>query len=430
MSIKRYELCEGVALNVFNTDKFKNNYLSVSFATPLKRETASKNALLPLILTRGTKSYPTMEKMSVALDMLYASTINTRCFKKGEVQFCGFNCGILDNSYAPDGCDIIGGTLDILREVIFEPYLEDGIFSERYLDTEKQNLCDRIASQINNKNSYALSRANEEMCRGEAYGISALGYPEDINEISSAELYKHYRELIDTARVEIFFVGNFTDEVEEKIRNALCFKPRSAIELKTDVKRRADGDVKVIEEPQPVAQAKLTLGFRTDKVLSDGDYYKFVMFTHIFGSSPTSKLFMNVREKLSLCYYCRSVPEPHKGLMLVAAGIEKKNRQTAYDEILHQLDDTAKGNISDEEMASACHSIRNSYKELEDSPEGIENWYLGRMLAGLCDSPAEAAELVKTVTKEDIMNIASKITLDTVYFMEPTLSEEEGTDDE
>ena len=175
MSIKRTELVEGVFLNVCDTPKFKNNYLSISFAQPLNRETASMNALLPLILTRGTVSYPTMEKMSAALDNLYASTINTRCFKKGEVQFVGFNCGILSNSYATDGCDIFGGTLDILHEVIFKPYTENGLFSEKYLETEKKNLCDRIAAQINNKTSYAITRANQEMCEDETYGISAMG---------------------------------------------------------------------------------------------------------------------------------------------------------------------------------------------------------------------------------------------------------------
>lgn len=423
MSLIRKEITKGVFLNVLDTPKFKTNYLSLAFAAPLSKETVSLNALLPLILTRGTRKLPTMEKMSIALDTLYASTLNTRCFKKGEIQFVGFNLGILNNSYAPDGCDIFGGTLDILHDVVFDPYLENGAFSEKYLETEKKNLCDRIASQINNKNSYAVTRANEEMCKGEAYGISSLGYPEDISAVTAPELYSHYRKLLKEARVEIFFVGEYSCNIEEKIKSALCFEPREHVPLKTDVIRRA-GDIKEVNDPQAVTQAKLTLGFRTGKVLSDGDYYKFVMFNDIFGSSPTSKLFMNVREKLSLCYYCRSIPEPQKGVMLVAAGIEAKNKKTAYDEILKQLSDIAEGNITDEEMLSARSSILNSYRELSDSPESIESWYLGRMLAGMDDSPEMAAEQIKTVTKEDVADIARNITLDTVYFMEPTLTEE------
>ncbi len=418
MSFKRTELKKGVYLNVYDTPKFKNNYLAISFAQPLSKETASMNALLPLILTRGTVSYPTMEKMSTALDNLYASTINTRCFKKGEVQFIGFNCGILSNSYATDDCDIFGGTLDILHEVIFKPYTEKGVFSEKYLETEKKNLCDRIAAQINNKTSYAIARANEEMCKNETYGISAMGDIESIEAIDADTLYKHYEEVIANAHIEIFFVGEYNIAIENKIKSALCFEARDPKPLTTDVVRKAS-EVKEVCEGQNVTQAKLSVAFRTGKVLSDGDYYKFVLFNEVFGGSPTSKLFMNVREKLSLCYYCKSIPEPQKGVMIVAAGIEEQNKQKAQDEILAQLKDIADGNVTNEEFESAVSSILNAYREIDDNPESVESWYLGRMLSGLTTSPVETAEQIKSCTIDDIAEMAGGITLDTVYFMKP-----------
>ena len=418
MSIKRTELVKGVFLNVCDTPKFKNNYLSISFAQPLCRKTASMNALLPLILTRGTVSYPTMEKMSAALDNLYASTINTRCFKKGEVQFIGFNCGILSNSYATDDCDIFGGTLDILHEVIFKPYTENGLFSEKYLDTEKKNLCDRIAAQINNKTSYAITRANQEMCKDETYGISAMGDIECIESIDNAKLFEHYKNIIETSRIEIFFVGEYSDVIEAKIKSALCFSPRTPCALETSVVRKAD-NVKEITEGQNVNQAKLSIGFRTGKVLSDGDYFKFVLFNEVYGGSPTSKLFMNVREKLSLCYYCKSIPEPQKGVMIVTAGVEETNKEKAQNEILCQLNDICECKITDEEFESAVCSVLNAYREIDDNPESIESWYLGRMLSGLTTTPAETSEQIKSCTKEDVAEMAKGITLDTVYFMKP-----------
>lgn len=424
MSFNRTEISKGVFLNVYDTPKFKNNYLSVSFAQPLNKETAAMNALLPLILTRGTVSYPTMEEMSTALDSLYASTINTRCFKKGEVQFFGFNCGILSNSYATDACDIFGGTLDILHEVIFKPYTENGLFSEKFLETEKKNLCDRIAAQINNKNSYAITRANQEMCKNEKYGISALGDIEDIEEITAEKLYSHYLDVLSNSQIEIFFVGEYDSVIEAKIKATLSFEARSTVILSTEVVRSAV-QTKEIVEPQSVTQAKLSLGFRTGKVLSDGDYYKFVLFNEVYGGSPTSKLFMNVREKLSLCYYCKSIPEPQKGVMIVTAGIEADKKETAEQEILKQLSDIAQGVISDEEYDSALQSILNSYREIDDNPESVESWYLGRMLSGITTSPKECAEQMKTVAKADIAAMAKGITLDTVYFMKP----EEGNDE-
>lgn len=418
MSIKRTELNKGVFLNVCDTPKFKNNYLSISFAQPLNRNTASMNALLPLILTRGTESYPTMEMMSAALDNLYASTINTRCFKKGEVQFIGFNCGILSNSYATDDCDIFGGTLDILHEVIFKPYTENGLFSEKYLETEKKNLCDRIAAQINNKTSYAITRANQEMCIDETYGISAMGDIENIERIDNASLFAQYKNVVESAQVEIFFVGEYSDEIEAKIKSALCFGARTPVALETSIVRSANG-VKEVTEVQSVNQAKLSIGFRTGKVLSDGDYYKFVLFNEVYGGSPTSKLFMNVREKLSLCYYCKSIPEPQKGVMIVTAGVEETNKEKAQNEILAQLKDICECKITDEEFESAVCSILNAYREIDDNPESIENWYLGRMLAGLTTTPAQTAEQIKSCTKDDVAEMAKGITVDTVYFMKP-----------
>lgn len=419
----RYQICEGVGLNVSNTAKFKNNYMSVSFAVPLSREYASMGALLPLVLTHATKNYPSMEKISYALDMLYASSITTRCFKKGEVQFFGFNIGFLNDSYDLDGCNISGGTLSILNEMIFYPYLTNGIFDENIVETEKKNLCDRIAAQINDKNSYAITRANLEMCRDESYGISALGEICDVEKITAKSLYDYYLKVLTEAQIEIFFVGDYTDTVKNEIYKYLDFKPRVVKPLKTSVIRRAQ-KVREVDESQNVVQGKLSLGFRTGKVLSDGDYYKFVVFNEIYGGSPVSKLFMNVREKLSLCYYCRSIPEPQKGVMIVGAGIEVSNMKAAKDEILAQLEEIRNGNITDDELQAAYSAILDSYRAIDDTPESVEQWYLGRMLADLNDSPLEACELIKTVTKEDVSEIARGITLDTVYFMHPIVSEE------
>ncbi len=417
MSLMKINLAKGVTLNVINTDLFKSDYMSVSFALPLSAQNASKGALLPLILTRGTVAHPTMASISEELDMLYASTINTRCLKKGEVQFFGFNLNILNNRYAPDGTDVLLGTLNLLHEVIFQPLLENGAFVADYLETEKENLCDRINAEINNKISYAVTRAKEEMCKNEAYGVNALGTVESVMAVNANELYKYYKSVISDARVEIFFVGQFDEAVEEKIRKALPFCDRTPEALDTRVIRRADGEVNNVVENQPVTQSKLSLGFRTGKVLLDGDYYKFVMFNEVYGGSPSSKLFMNVREKLSLCYYCRSIPEPQKGVMIVTAGIETENKQLAQDEILAQLKACADGNITEEELEAARKSVLNAYKEIYDNPEGLESWYTGRLLAGLCDSPEEAAEKINNVGIQDIVECASAITLDTVYFM-------------
>jgi len=157
-------------------------------------------------------------------------------------------------------------------------------------------------------------------------------------------------------------------------------------------------------------------------VLSDGNYHEFALMRELYGGATVSKLFMNVREKLSLCYYCSAIPEAHKGIMVVASGIEVANKQKAQDEILAQLEDVKVGDFTEDDLAKAKRSIVNSYTELSDSPMSLESWYLGRALAGLSTSPEDAIELVMNTGREAVMAAAQGVTLDTVYFMRGTLN--------
>ena len=166
-----------------------------------------------------------------------------------------------------------------------------------------------------------------------------------------------------------------------------------------------------------ITQGKLTLGFRTGISVYDSGYTAFSLFNEIFGGSPSSKLFMNVREKLSLCYYCSAIPEAHKGLLFVASGIEVENKQKAQEEILNQLEDIKQGKISDEEFDSAVKSLVNGYSELDDDPQSLSLWYYGRMLAGLDGTPQDVCEKIKALEKEDVVKASSGIKLDTVYFL-------------
>ena len=431
MSAIRIPIADGINLNVIETDKFKTNYISVNFLVPLRRETAAYNALLPKVLRRGTVSWPDMSDISRRLEYLYATNLSTRLYKRGETQVFGFGAYVLDNSFALDGTDILGGVLDLIGELIFRPVLENGCFREDYVTGEKSNLIDDIRAQINNKTSYAVIRCHQEMCRNEAFGISECGTPEEVEAITPASLYRHYKEMLSCADVEIYYVGHDNTELlKSKLRQLFAaVKHTPHPPLSCRVIRRAE-EVREVVEDEQVRQGKLSLGFRTGTVLSDGDYHRFSLFCEIFSGSPTSKLFMNVREKLSLCYYCRAVPEAQKGIMVVTSGIEVSNRGKAQEEILRQLDAMRHGEITDGELEDAKRSLVNSYREINDTPTALEAWYMGRLLAGLNNTPEENAALVKQTTKEEIVAVASGITLDTVYFMRGTLTgdQEEGED--
>lgn len=429
--MEKIKIAEGITLNYLKTDKFKTNYLSVNFLQYLNREKAALYALVPQVLIRGTAKHKDIASIKNVLDDLYAASVEARVYKRGEYQVCGMTASWLADKYAIDGTDITEGTLNMLEEIIFAPYLEKGIFSESYVESEKKDLIDEIRAVINNKNSYAVTRCKQEMCKNEAYGISEYGEEEDVRKITPETLFKAYNELLETSVVEVFYVGSGDREyVCKRITGMFEDRKRNCIPLKKTEVVRDVSEVKNVTEKISAAQGKLSLGFRTDSVMGEKDYSAFPVFVEMYGNSPVSKLFMNVREKLSLCYYCRAIPDGLKGVMVVTSGIECSNKVKAQNEIIAQLEAVKKGEVSEEELVLAKKSLKNAYKELEDSPVALEGWYLMRRLAGLNDTHTAVSDGFMGVTKEDIVRTANKIKLDTVYFLEGVSGGEEADEDE
>lgn len=431
ITLEKIKITDGITLNIINTDKFKTNYLSFNFVTPLSREKVSYYALIPQVLMRGTKSYNDLASIKNKLDDLYAASVEGRVYRRGEYQICGITASWLMDKYAIDGTNITDGTLDVLEEIIFTPFLENGVFSNSYVESEKKNLIDDIRAIINNKNGYAIRRCQEEMCKDEAFGICEYGEEAVVESITSDELYRLYNELLETARVEIFYVGSGDmDKLCEKISKMFVDRERRYSEFKGAEVRKEVLQTKEVLEKCATMQGKLSLGFRTGTVLGEDDYNAFPVFVEMYGNSPVSKLFMNVREKLSLCYYCRAIPEGIKGVMVVTSGIEVSKKQEAQDEILAQLECVRNGEFTEDELILAKKSLKNAYDELNDSPASVESWYLTRRLAGVDDETETVARRFMDVTREDVIRVAKKIKLDTVYFLEGTMTGEVEDDDE
>ena len=416
MEYIRKKIKNGVHFTYVDTDKFKTDYLSVCFNAPIKKETASLNAVLPLVLVRATKSYDNPMLISTELDMLYDSEVTPKCQKLGETQIFGITMDCIDNAYIKDGTDVFGKTLDIMSEMLFSPKLENGAFIEKYVNSEKEHTVNSIKSLINNKRRYAISRLESEMFSSEPFAIDTLGTVEDVMAITPSSLFEHYKKVIFEYNIEIFFVGKFSKEVEDKILASFNFSDREDIPFACEFIKRSSKP-KEITEYSEVSQSNLVLGYRTGNRLSNGDFYKQILLCEIFGHGTTSKLFMNVREKLSLCYFCSSYTNALKGCIFVSSGIEKENKELALIEIEKQLDNIKNGVISDEELDNAIKSIADSYNEIDDSPSRMESWFYGRLLADLQQSPTQALELIKKITKDDIASSAADITLDTVYFL-------------
>lgn len=417
MITKAIEIANGVTINYIETEKFKTNYFSFSFISEINKESAPLNSMIPRILTHGSGKYPSQAEIDKRLQYLYSGSIGTRNVISGNAHIFGIVADMLNDKYTPDTA-VTDEMMELLCDIIFNPYLENGAFSEKYTEDEKLEVIDTINAEINNKSSYALKRCTEIMCENEIFSIKKLGSVEDVEKITPTILYDAYKKALESSKIEIYFVGKVDIEKMAAIFRAYFDKvERNPKELgKITIVKRA-GEVKQICEIQDVNQGKLCMGFRISRTLEDGDYHIVQLFNELYGGSPTSKLFVNVREKKSLCYTCRSMIMQKSGIMYVSAGIEASNKQIAEDAILEQLEQVKNRNITDEELDSAKKSIKNAYMNLFDNPSGMEYWSLNRKLSDNYDTPDSEAKKIDSTTKEQLASIAKGITLDTVYFL-------------
>lgn len=394
----------------------------MNFFAPLDPSTAAENALVPRILSQGCVRYPGAMALAERCQSLYNLSLSrNRVFKRGETQVICQSAWMLDNSMVPDGTDVLGGALDVLCDLWFEPITEGRGFLSTFTDHAKNDTMDGIRALINNKNNYAPFRCNQEMCRRERYGISAVGSMADVEAASPVGVYAAYQRMLARSRCEIFYVGRGGEgRVMETFSRAFSGIPRGDIlPLSTEVVREVQS-VREVWEEHPAQQSKLSLGFRTGTTEADGGRAVMLMLNEIFGSGPVSRLFMHVREKLGLCYYCSSSMDLIKGTMMVNCGIDAKKKSEAQAEILRQLDEIRAGTISDAELDAARKSLRSAIRQIYDEPTSLEMWWLGRMLSGRSVTPEEEIDHIESVTKDEIASAAQKIRLDTVYFMEGT----------
>ena len=422
IQVTHRELMPGVRLTAVHTNKFKSNLLSLSLMAPLSEETASANALLPYVLRRGTARHPDLESLSAALDDLYGGSIEPAVRKKGETQAVGFVASFLDDAFAPGETRILEDAVGLLGELLLEPYTQNGAFCPDYTSQERANLIDRIQAQINEKRAYSILRLTQEMCAGEPYGVDKLGDEAHAAALTPERLWERYQALLSQAPVELYYCGSApADRVAEALTAALAGLPRAAglEEPECGVQAEASCETpRLVTESLDVTQGKLALGFRTGgSCVWTEDFPALMVFNAVYGGTPTSKLFLNVREKLSLCYFASSTLEKCKGILLVSSGIEFGNYEKAKAEILAQLDNCRQGAIEDWEMVAARQAIISSLSAALDAQGRLEDFWLGQAAAGLEEEPQALAQRIAAVTKEQVVAVANKLELDTIYFL-------------
>lgn len=419
-TLTRTELLPGVFLTAIHTGKFKSSMFSMTLLTPLRAQRAATEALIPFLLLRGSEAHPDMQSISARLDQLYGGSVSPVVRKKGEVHCLGLLGSFLDDSYTLDGNGILEQAVQFVGELLLQPYTENGVFSEAYTRQEKGNLADRIRSEINEKRLYATQRVVEEMCKDEPYGVSTLGREADVDAITPQSAWECYRDLLSHGRLELYYCGSApAQKVKDIFLNTLQELPREGgYDLPRPLILPRAETVRQVEEHLDVMQGKLAMGLRTGGITaSSPDYPALMLCNAIFGGTTTSKLFLHVREKLSLCYYADSGLHKFKGLMLISSGVEFDQRQRAEDEIMAQLESCRRGEIEPWEMDGARRSTISALRTVLDNQGRQEDWWLGQAVAGLDQGPETLAQALETVNVAQVVQTAQALCLDTVYFL-------------
>lgn len=427
-----YRVSDGVTLRVLETDRFKAGMLSVSVILPIDRKRTPLTSLLLSVLRRGTQKYPSLAEINRRLDYLYGTGLSIRNFYRGDSQIIGFSAELLDGSYLPLGEDLTEGVVELIEEILFYPALdENGLLLPKYVESEKQLQCDAIRAQKNNPRSYASDRCRELMLADEPAGVPVYGTEEEIMAVTREDLTAHWKALLDGITFECFYVGQANAETLcQVLRDRLAKHTATCSALPTakDFVKQAKAPRR-FEEDLPVSQGQLLLSYRTGTRLDGDGFYALAVMNELLGLSPVSKLFVNVRERLSLCYFCSSHYNAYKGLLTVHCGLDPANRDRAESEILSQIDAVRHGDFTDWEMDAAKKSLQNAYRQLEDSPMALENFYFGRTLMGVGVTAEDCRRAFDTVTRGDVIRAAEALSLDTVYFLNGTLAGEEALDD-
>ncbi|WP_373598446.1 EF-P 5-aminopentanol modification-associated protein YfmF [Paraclostridium bifermentans] len=416
-NIKKINLYDNINLTLIPSKKFKTNLVSIYVQRVLDKNEVTKNALLPNMITNASNKYNSLRSISNKLEDLYGASLLADVSKRGERQVLNIKLVTTNEMYLDE--PIFNDAIEFLDEVINNPLIENDGFKEEYLKLEKQNLTERIKAKINDKGRFALERCFEEMCKDEKFSISEYGYIEDIEKITAKDLYNHYKTILKTSPIDIVIEGEFDEEkVVETIKSKFKFERENLISIPREEYKKDIKEVKTIVDKMDITQGKLVMGYRTNTDFADAkNYYPLIVGCNILGGGPHSKMFINIREKESLCYYIYSSIEKYKGILFISSGIETQNYDKTTELVKQQIESMIEGNISDEELGNSKISLVSSMRALTDSIGGLSDFKFSQDISKTNLSIEDIINYIEKVTKEEIVDVFKRLQLDTIYFL-------------
>ncbi len=411
------EIAKGIKLLCVNNNKFKTNCVMVDFYLPISGYLAAQNVLTSLMGHTSYK-YNTFKAFNSKVESLYGADFETAIATIGEKVRIRFSAEVPDDRFSFDGKSIIKETVEFLVDIIRNPHCENGEFDKAATEREVRFTLENIEAEKNDKRSYAVSRLRQLMCQGEPYGIDREKLEEDVRNLDGKKLYQAYKDMLETSTIIITACGNLDKEMLGNIFSdfAESIPERNPLKLETVFITKAD-EIRYFKDEMDVNQAKLVIGLRTGMKNENDSYFPFRVMTDIFGGGPYSRLFLNVREKMSLCYYCGARLLREKGIIFIQSGIEEENYKKALNEILNQLDIMKKGEFTKEDFDSSIKALSDAFKGVEDSPVAVCSFYSSQVFDDELINGKDFAEKISQVTREQVTECAKKVSVDSVYLL-------------
>ena len=424
MNYIKQNIKDGVTLHLIINENFKTDFSVVFISIPLEKENITKNALIPAIIKNGSKKYNNYQLINEELEMLYGASFDCGLDKTGDNLVLKFYIESINDNFLPEKNENLEKVLNLLLEIVFNPLVENESFKNQYVELEKRNLELLINSVRDDKDIYSYEKCINIMYKNSGYGLSKYGNIEDLKNINSEKLYERYKEIISNGKIDIIVSGEYKKEkIEQQVKENEFIKnlnPRqdnlNINNFKTEIKEKVK-QPQIVKEEMDVTQGKLVIGL--DILPNNLGDFRFIaiMYNAIFGNGVNSKLFQIVREKESLAYTAKSEYVVQKNNIFIRCGIECEKYDKTVELIKELLEQMKKGEFTEEDILKTKEYITSGIDSINEEQDTQILYLFGQELSKLPLKTEEYKEKIKAVTKEEIVEFANNIELNTIYFL-------------
>ena len=412
-----------INIQKINDKKFKSIYFSFNYTINANKKEMTESAILASIMSKSSRKYNSQKQIEKYLGNLYNTLFDVNVEKIGDLYNIEFKLECINKKYLPDNIDVVSDALKFLYDMIYDQSIKNGRFDENLVNREKEYIKDKIKEQKDEKLKYGILKMEQILSKDEPFATSVFGDENQIDKITLNDIYNRYINVLNDSCINILISGNLDgyDNIEEIVKNIFNEKINSSVNAKDLVydKHIDDSNKKDINETyetQQTTQSVITFGMRIRNSTTD-DFFALNVYNAILGSTPSSKLFQNFREKESLAYTVRSRYYRFKSIIIIYAGIQKKNYEKAKEVVEKQIKDMEDGNITDIEFNAAKDSLVSDLVEWNDSKMSLAKMLFVNAFTNTNYTLNEMIEKTQKVSLQDVINVAKKITLEEIYLL-------------